>query len=70
MLSPDDLKELEAKGIAPEQIEAQLERFRTGFPYLKILDAARPGRVSPCSLRKRRRLPAVVGNSIFPMVAT
>lgn len=43
MLSPDDLKELEAKGIAPEQIEAQLERFRTGFPYLKILDAARPG---------------------------
>lgn len=32
MLSPDDLKELEAKGIAPEQIEAQLERFRTGFP--------------------------------------
>ncbi|MCM1483162.1 MAG: DUF4301 family protein [Muribaculaceae bacterium] len=43
MLRPEDLKELEAKGIAPEQIEAQLERFRTGFPYLKILDAARPG---------------------------
>lgn len=31
-----DLEQLSAKGISPEAVEAQLERFRTGFPYLKI----------------------------------
>lgn len=31
-----DLEQLKEKGISREAVEAQLERFRTGFPYLKI----------------------------------
>ena len=31
-----DLEQLKAKGISQERVEAQLESFRTGFPYLKI----------------------------------
>lgn len=34
--TPADLEQLKAKGISTESVEAQLERFRTGFPYLKI----------------------------------
>lgn len=36
MLTSEDLKQLSEKGISPEQVETQLERFATGFPYLKI----------------------------------
>ena len=43
MLRPEDLEQLNQKGITEEQVEAQLARFRTGFPYLKINDAARSG---------------------------
>ncbi len=43
MLRPEDLEQLNQKGITEDQVEAQLARFRTGFPYLKINDAARPG---------------------------
>lgn len=43
MFRDEDLALLEQKGITPEQAEAQLARFATGFPYLKILDVARPG---------------------------
>lgn len=43
MLRPEDLELLNQKGITEEQAEAQLARFRNGFPYLKIIDAARPG---------------------------
>ena len=42
MIRPEDKQQLEAKGITEEQLEAQLEKFRTGFPFLKILQAARP----------------------------
>lgn len=31
-----DAAQLAAKGISMDKVEAQLERFRTGFPYLKI----------------------------------
>ncbi len=31
-----DLEQLKSKGISQERVEAQLESFRTGFPYLKI----------------------------------
>lgn len=34
--TPTDLEQLESRGITPEQVDAQIERFRTGFPYLKI----------------------------------
>lgn len=43
MFREEDLQLLEQKGITPEQAKAQLNRFATGFPYLKILDVARTG---------------------------
>ena len=36
-------QQLRDKGVSAEQVAAQLERFRTGFPYLKIVSAARTG---------------------------
>ena len=39
MLSPKDLEQIERKGISEQQIEKQLEEFKTGFSFLK-LDAA------------------------------
>ena len=38
-----DLKTLSAKGITPEQAQAQLERFKTGFPELTVVDSATVG---------------------------
>lgn len=32
MLSQQDLKQIAQKGITPEQIENQLNEFKTGFP--------------------------------------
>ena len=40
MLTTKDAVLLEEKHIAPEQIEAQLSQFKTGFPFLRILQAA------------------------------
>lgn len=42
-LTDSDLKTLEARGMKPEQLQQQLDRFSTGFPYLEIYDSARPG---------------------------
>lgn len=42
-MDSQDLKTLAAKGITPEQAQTQLNRFKTGFPYLKIIDSATPG---------------------------
>ncbi|MDE6121570.1 MAG: DUF4301 family protein, partial [Muribaculaceae bacterium] len=39
----EDLQQLAARGIAVETVEAQLERFRTGFPFLKIESPASVG---------------------------
>ena len=39
-----DLEQLKAKGISQERVEAQLESFRTGFPYLKIVSPSSVGR--------------------------
>ena len=41
MLKPQDKELLAQKGISESDAEAQLSRFVTGFPYLKIKDAAR-----------------------------
>ncbi|MDE6327151.1 MAG: DUF4301 family protein [Duncaniella sp.] len=41
MLRHEDLELLRSKGISEAEVEAQLKRFTTGFPYLKIQDAAR-----------------------------
>ena len=35
MLSEKDLKQIAQKGITQEQIENQLNEFKTGFPFLK-----------------------------------
>lgn len=43
MLTKENLDYIEAKGISPEKVEAQLQCFVTGFPYLTIKDAARVG---------------------------
>ncbi len=43
MLSQEDLKQIAAKGITPEQIDAQLKEFETGFPFLKLEAAAAIG---------------------------
>lgn len=41
--TPEDLQQLADRGIATATVEAQLERFRTGFPYLKIESPASVG---------------------------
>ena len=44
MLSQQDLKQIAQKGITAEQIENQLNEFKTGFPFLKLEAAAGIGR--------------------------
>ena len=43
MLSQDDLKQIALKGITEEQIEIQLNEFKTGFPFLRLEAAASIG---------------------------
>lgn len=43
MLTAEDKIQLQQKGITEEQIEAQLQSFRDGFPYLKLRAAASVG---------------------------
>lgn len=43
MLSAEDKVQLTARGVSEEQLLSQVERFKTGFPFLKIYDSARPG---------------------------
>lgn len=43
MLTTADKALLEKRGIAEDQLLKQLDRFKTGFPYLQIYDSARPG---------------------------
>ena len=44
MLSQDDLKQIAGKGITEAQVEAQLEEFKHGFPFLRLEAAAAIGR--------------------------
>ena len=39
-----DLEQLSRKGISVAQVEEQLKRFETGFPYLRIESPSAPGR--------------------------
>lgn len=43
MLSNEDKAQLAERGVTPESLLEQVERFKTGFPYLKIYDSARTG---------------------------
>ncbi len=36
MLSKEDLKQIAGKGMTEAQVNAQLEQFKTGFPYLRL----------------------------------
>lgn len=49
MLSQKDLSQIALKGITEEQINTQLEEFKTGFPFLKLEAAAGIGQgiISP-----------------------
>lgn len=40
MLTQEDLKMIQSKGISEDQIENQLNEFKTGFPFLKLEAAA------------------------------
>lgn len=42
-LTKEDLSLLEQRGITTDRLEEQVNRFITGFPYLKIFAPARPG---------------------------
>ena len=44
MLSQQDLNQIASKGITKEQIDAQLNEFKTGFPFLKLEAAAAIGK--------------------------
>ena len=35
-LQPQDLQQLQEKGITPQQLEEELKAFNTGFPFLKL----------------------------------
>lgn len=43
MLTENDLIQLAERGMTPQAVESQLERFKTGFPYLKLKGSATPG---------------------------
>ncbi|MDP4282476.1 MAG: DUF4301 family protein [Bacteroidota bacterium] len=43
MFSEKDLQSIESKGIRINEVEKQLDRFRSGFPFLQMLRAAAPG---------------------------
>ncbi len=43
MFTPQDINQLHAHGISESAAEAQMTRFRTGFPYLKLSGSAAAG---------------------------
>ena len=44
MFTSEDLKQIESRGATLKQVDAQIERFRKGFPWMKIVGAATPER--------------------------
>lgn len=40
MLSPEDIKQIKACGINAGQVEQQLDNFRNGFPFIRLIEAA------------------------------
>ncbi len=43
MLTSEDIKNLEIKGVTQAELESQINRFKTGFPFLKIANSAQIG---------------------------
>ena len=60
MLTKKDLDQLALKGISEEQINTQLEEFKTGFPFLKLEAAASIGHgiIAPDSEERQRMVDA------------
>ncbi|MBR1932523.1 MAG: DUF4301 family protein [Prevotella sp.] len=56
MLTQQDLKQIAQRGISEEQIETQLNQFKTGFPFLRLEAAAAVGRgiVAPTEDERRQ----------------
>ena len=44
MFSKDDIKAIEERGSSVKTIEAQVERFKKGFPWMDIVGPATPER--------------------------
>ncbi len=44
MFAKKDLKQIDAKGISPETVQRQVERFKTGFPFIRLSASAVPGK--------------------------
>ena len=42
MFSEKDLQQIAAHGLTPDAVERQIENFRRGFPFLKVVRAASP----------------------------
>lgn len=43
MFTSEDLLQIQQHGLTTEAVEQQLENFRRGFPFLKVVRAASPG---------------------------
>ncbi|MDE5906260.1 MAG: DUF4301 family protein, partial [Alistipes sp.] len=43
MFTQEDLQQIARHGLTPEAVERQIENFRHGFPFLKVVRAASPG---------------------------
>jgi len=44
MLKENDIKQIEERGASPKQVEGQIESFKKGFPWMKIVGPATPDR--------------------------
>ena len=44
MFSKDDIKAIEGRGSSVKTVEAQVERFKKGFPWMDIVGPATPER--------------------------
>lgn len=44
MFSNEDIRQIESRGSSPKTVQAQVDRFKKGFPWMKIVGPATPGR--------------------------
>lgn len=44
MFTKEDIRQIEERGAQPSTVEAQVERFKTGFPWMDIVAPATPGK--------------------------
>ena len=60
MLTQQDLKQIAQRGISEEQIETQLNEFKTGFPFLKLEAAAAVGNgiIAPSEAERKQYVEA------------